>query len=139
MCCRVLIGMQRRPEEEFREAMQQFQDMNRIDNATANRLRKRLAEEFREQLTIGTPTNVDEIALRQLASQLRDGKVVVKLFLRHKLHAKLYLFYRQERINPVIGYLGSSNLTFSGLANQGELNIDVMDGDAANKAIADKS
>ena len=97
--------MQRRPEDEFREAMQQFADADRIDNATANRLRKRLAEEFREQLTIGAPSNDDEIALRQLAEQLRSGKVVVKLYLRHKLHAKLYLFYREDRINPVIGYL----------------------------------
>lgn len=132
---RVLVGMQRRPEEEFREAMQQFNDTERIDNATANRLRKRLAEEFRDQLTVGAPSNQDEQALRQLADQLRSGKVVVKLFLKHKLHAKLYLLHREDHFNPVIGYLGSSNLTFSGLSGQGELNIDVMDGDAAQKLV----
>jgi hypothetical protein len=32
-----------------------------------------------------------------------------------------------------LAFLGSSNLTLAGLAKQGELNIDVMDQDAANK------
>src|SRR2546427_11843530 len=31
------------------------------------------------------------------------------------------------------GYLGSSNLTFSGLSQQGELNVDVLDHDACLK------
>ena len=35
--------------------------------------------------------------------------------------------------NPSIGYLGSSNLTHSGLSNQGELNVDVLDHDACQK------
>ena len=57
----------------------------------------------------------------------------MKLYLRHQLHAKLYLLFRPDRINPIIGYLGSSNLTFSGLAHQGELNVDVLDHDACLK------
>jgi superfamily II DNA or RNA helicase len=68
-----------------------------------------------------------------LAAQLKAGKLVVKLFLRHTLHAKLYLCFRPDPINPIVGYLGSSNLTFSGLSNQGELNVDVLDHDAGMK------
>lgn len=77
--------------------------------------------------------DLDEAGLRRLADQLRAGKVVVKLFLRHPLHAKLYLLYRHDPNAPTVGYLGSSNLTFSGLSGQGELNIDVMDYDAGQK------
>ena len=125
--------MQRLPEDELREAKRLAKQAGGIDNQTALRLKRRLAEEFREQLTIGVPTRADEIGLRQLAQQLRDEKVKVKLFLRHTLHAKLYLIYRSDLVAPTVGYLGSSNLTLSGLAHQGELNIDVVDSDACEK------
>jgi hypothetical protein len=64
--------------------------------------------------------------LRRLAAQIRAKKVVVKLFLRQPLHAKLYLLHLPHPINPIVGYLGSSNLTFAGLAKQGKLNVDVL-------------
>lgn len=86
----------------------------------------RLDEEFRAQLTFGVPTNDDEAGLRRLTNQLKAKKVAVKLFLRHPLHAKLYLCFRPDPINPIVGYLGSSNLTVSGLSYQGELNVDIM-------------
>ena len=132
-CCRLLVGMQRLPNEELREAKRLAKQAGGIDNQTALRLKRRLAEEFREQLTVGVPTRADEIGLRQLAQQLRDEKVKVKLFLRHTLHAKLYLIYRSDLVAPTVGYLGSSNLTLSGLSHQGELNIDVVDSDSCEK------
>ena len=132
-CCRLLVGMQRLPHEEVRLAHSLAADGRDLDNQTALRLKKRLAEEFREQLALGAPTNEDEAGLRRLARQIRAQKVVVKLFLRHPLHAKLYLLFRADPVNPTVGYLGSSNLTQSGLSLQGELNVDVLDHDACRK------
>ena len=132
-CCRVLVGMHRLPEEELRAAFGMGAADEELDNQTAIRLKRKLAEVFRTQLTIGAPTNDDEAGLRQLAAQLRAKKVVVKLFLRHTLHAKLYLLFRNDPINPTVGYLGSSNLTMAGLKSQGELNVDVLEHDACQK------
>jgi len=132
-CCRLLVGMHRRPQDELRAAFGFLKNQERMDNNTATKLKKELAQEFRHQLTIGAPTNDDEAGLRRLAAQIKAGKLVVKLFLRHPLHAKLYLLHRTDREVPIVGYMGSSNLTFSGLAGQGELNIDVVEQDASNK------
>ncbi|MCZ6776801.1 MAG: phospholipase D-like domain-containing protein [Ignavibacteria bacterium] len=130
--CRLLVGMNRRPEDMVKEIFS-TREPEPIDNATAAKLRKSLAQEFKDQLTIGIPTEADERGLRKLSSQIKSKKVIVKLFLRHPLHAKLYLLFRDDKISPIIGYVGSSNLTLAGLKNQGELNVDVLEQDAAQK------
>jgi superfamily II DNA or RNA helicase len=130
--CRLLIGMAERPEDELRKLFS-LRDGQEIDQSTVVRLKQRMAQEFRQQLVMGAPTNQDQEGLRRLSAQLKAKRVVVKLFLRHKLHAKLYLLYQQSRITPIVGYLGSSNLTLAGLQHQGELNVDVLDSDACQK------
>ena len=131
--CRVLVGMQRPPHEEIRELYRQTTECGLIDNATASRLKMQFAAHLREQITLGIPTGQDEAGLRRLAKQLRAKQLVVKLFLPYPLHAKLYLLFRDDINNPITGFVGSSNLTLSGLSRQGELNVDVLDHLATDK------
>jgi superfamily II DNA or RNA helicase len=137
--CRLLVGMQTMPADQLRDYFSQetapssqLNDLN-IDNKEANKKKRQLAIEFREQLTIGAPSERDEKSLRKLSEQLKSGKLVVKLHLKHSLHAKLYLAYSDDKRVPIVGFLGSSNLTLAGLSKQGELNIDVLEQDAADK------
>ncbi|MCA0267895.1 MAG: phospholipase D-like domain-containing protein [Bacteroidetes bacterium] len=131
--CRVLIGMHRSESDEVRQMLRIDRGIGQMDQGEAKRLQRDLAEELRQQLTYGAPTNTDEAALRQLARQIRAGKVQVRLFLKHALHAKLYLCYPEQVNLPAVGFVGSSNLTFSGLSGQGELNVDVLEHDATAK------
>ncbi|MGM0687751.1 MAG: helicase-related protein, partial [Promethearchaeati archaeon] len=132
-CCRLLVGMQKLPEEELRDTFSLSADARSIDPQKVVRLKKQAAEEFRNQLMVGAPTNEDEATLQRLAKQINAKRVMVKLFLRHPLHAKLYLLHRQDYNNPITGYLGSSNLSLAGLSKQGELNVDVLEYDACKK------
>jgi len=131
--CRLLVGMHQTPREGLEKFFSLRSSQTSIDRAQVVRLKKEFADHFRKQLTFGTPTARDEKGLQRLVKQLKSKKLEVKLFARHALHAKLYLTYRQDSSNPRTGFVGSSNLTFSGLSGNGELNVDVLDHDASAK------
>ena len=128
--CRVLIGMQKTFDDIIYDS---FSDQDSVTNEDVPKLRRRYASQLKEQLTIGVPTAQDENSLRRLSRQLKEKRIVVKLYLKTTLHAKLYLAFRDDYNSPVVGFVGSSNLTFSGIVKQGELNVDVVEHDAANK------
>ena len=132
-CCRLLVGMQRSDDEDLLRNALANMEKGLMDNPTALTIKKNIARSFRRQLTFGIPSAEDESGLKKLKQQLIDRKLTVKLFLGHQLHAKLYLLYREDLVAPLIGYVGSSNLTMAGLSKQGELNVDVLEQDAAQK------
>ena len=98
--CRLLVGMQRLPHDELRSALSLLSRDDLVDSQEARRLRRQAAEEFRQQLTTGSPSNEDEAGLQRLKSQIKAGKLVVRLFLRYPLHAKLYLLHRARPQQP---------------------------------------
>jgi len=104
-----------------------------IDRTEARNRREMALHRFRQQLMRGIPTDADLRALRMMREHLANGLLRVKLFTRRPMHAKAYICHRNDIATPIIGYVGSSNLTMAGLKHQYELNVDVLDGDAAKK------
>lgn len=130
--CRLLIGMHRPPEDYIRKLYSKSNDLP--DSEMVQRCKLQIALEFKRQLLLGLPTKQDEWTLRRLSTQMKEGKVCVKLYLREPLHAKLYLAHRPDDYsNPIQSLMGSSNLTYSGLTRQGELNAEFGDSDQAQK------
>jgi hypothetical protein len=106
------------PTDELRQCVAFARREDALDNQTAVREKRRIAEEFRQQLTFGVPTNEDEAALRQLADQIRAKKLVVKVYLRHPLHAKLYLLHRQDANNPSLAFWAAATSRWPALPSR---------------------
>lgn len=132
---RILIGMVAGgPQDEALENLQATVDdspTQDADNSTARARKDHLLEQLRIQLMRGLPTSTDRRTLRSLRDLLADGLVEVKVFTRRPLHGKTYVFHREDLNTPVLGFVGSSNLTAPGLTSNLELNVDVVDFHAA--------
>ncbi|MFQ3611290.1 MAG: helicase-related protein [Fimbriimonadales bacterium] len=127
--CKVLVGM------IGHDRLHPTENAPPIDRTHITQQQKRLMDEFEQQMVWGVPTTQALHSMRRLARQLRTGRVQIKLFVRYPLHAKLYLLTRNDPVTPLIGYVGSSNLTYAGIAQQGELNVDVVDQSAAHQLL----
>lgn len=135
---RVLVGMTLAdPDDQVLRALQSSlegsEDDDDIDGEVARARRQAALAKFRTQLMRGIPNAADQKSLQRLRQHLVDGRVRIKLFTRRPLHGKTYLCHRQDANLPIVGFVGSSNLTMSGLRHNYELNVDVLDFDAAKK------
>ena len=82
-------------------------------------------------VVLARPHNAESPLVRD---QLKTGAVEMKVFTDAPLHGKAYIFHRpQDPHVKKLAYVGSSNLTGAGLMRNLELNIDVLDQDAARK------
>ena len=129
--CRLLVGMYKSPKDLIREEFSSAK--SKVDNAYATECKYQIAKDFCKQLCIGVPTAETEKALQKLLEQLKSGKVVVKLYLRHQLHAKLYIAHRENDAIAMQAIMGSSNLTQGGFNSNGELNARFDDSDHVRK------
>lgn len=131
--CRLLIGMHRPPIEIVRR-LYSLQSNRAPDPDEVKLCKRQIADDFRKQLIVGKQTAQDEHNLRRLSAQLKAKRVCIKLYLKEPLHAKLYIAHRpNDNFNSIQAIMGSSNLTYSGLHGQGELNAGFSDSDHAEK------
>lgn len=135
---RVLVGMTLADQDD--QVLQALQaqlegrdDEEGIDGDTARARKAAAILKFRIQLMRGLPTLGDQATLRRLKDHLAGGRVRIKLFTRRPLHGKTYLAHKEDPNHPIVGFVGSSNLTMAGLKHNFELNVDVLDFDAAKK------
>lgn len=136
---RVLVGMTLAdPHDQVQTFLQaalegRNQEDEEIDREVARTRLQQALNKFRTQLMRGIPNTLDLASLRALQRHLSEGRVQIRLFTRRPLHGKAYLCHKKDINNPIVGFVGSSNLTMAGLHHNYELNVDVLEFDAAHK------
>lgn len=132
---RILIGMVMPTEQsqtlEDLQASLDGRPAEEADSRLARQRRDQLLDHLRDQLMRGAPTAADRQTLSALREQLASKRVEIKVFTRRPLHGKTYVLHRQDPATPIMGFVGSSNLTVPGLMANYELNVDVVDDAAA--------
>lgn len=80
---------------------------------------------YGDQTLYQPPTVENQEFFEQLIEWIDEGSIEVRLYMQDRFHAKAYLFERREGdvfCPSDVGIVGSSNLSFSGLRSNTELN-----------------
>lgn len=84
-------------------------------------------EQIRKTLEYMPQTEQDNAATLKLMDLIRKKKLQVKVYTKDQLHAKAYVFELDNRQLPIMGIVGSSNLSISGIKEHAELNLRTND------------
>lgn len=93
-------------------------------------------EAIQEGFSLMDQSDVDEDLLATLKRLIEEGKLRVKIYTKGRLHSKAYIFdYGPKRYEKGTAIIGSSNLSFSGLVDNTELNA-VLAGNANHERMS---
>jgi hypothetical protein len=97
----------------------------------ADDVREYFIEKIKSDIQNATYQKDVEDGMKQFVEDIASGKIEVKAHPSQKIHAKVYIF--REEVKHKHGYgvviTGSSNLTYSGLENNFEFNVEMRDND----------
>jgi len=111
-------------DEELQEVYDSDQYQRPVDR---DKVKNNVQERVTANLQALPHNHKRQWEIRKLVKLVTEKKVKVKVYTRHPLHAKAYIFkYKQDIASAAasegIGVIGSSNLTISGFYHNTELN-----------------
>ncbi len=121
---RILIGLE--TEREVFEALQRAKIQQSFNFRSTAETVKDFTQIVLKQLETAEETAEVETGIEQFVRWCGEGKVEVRAYDKHKIHAKLYIFtFNKDQIDKGRVITGSSNLSVSGLHDNLEFNVEL--------------
>ncbi len=114
--------------KNLRLAGTQFKQASNVKWSERTEMRAETAENYAKQVLYENPSVENQEFFSKLIDWLEQGRIKPRLYLQERLHAKAYLFEKDDGdiFSPQgVGVIGSSNLSLSGLHSNTELNAPV--------------
>jgi superfamily II DNA/RNA helicase len=123
---RILIGLE--TEREVYEALQRAKIQQSLNFRSSAETVKKFNQIVLKQLEQAEETVEIESGIEQFVRWCAEGKVEVRAYDKADIHAKLYIFtFDSTQINKGHVITGSSNLSYSGLHENLEFNVELKD------------
>ncbi|HRR96882.1 MAG TPA: phospholipase D-like domain-containing protein, partial [Candidatus Ratteibacteria bacterium] len=113
--------------KKYDEAVSDLFEKNKyLSEGQKQKILEEEASNLIERVGFIEPTEENIVFIKWFWEKLREKKIEIKIYPYQPLHAKLYLLdFKDTRYGKGIGYVGSSNLSISGLNLNTELNVAV--------------
>ena len=123
---RILIGL--KTEREVYEALQKAKVQNTFEFSSQSETAERFNRDVLTQLESAEEKREVEEGIETFVRWCSEGKVEVRVYDRHPIHAKLYIFgFGDTQVDKGRVITGSSNLSNSGLLANLEFNVELKD------------
>jgi len=118
--------------EKYEEAVaKKLEDLRYPNEEKIQHILNQEAEEIVKHISAIKPSKENIEFIKWFWQKLNEGKIEIRIYPKETLHAKLYLVHpndaNDDKKSSGIAFLGSSNLSISGLSLNTELNIALED------------
>jgi superfamily II DNA or RNA helicase len=120
---RILIGLE--TERQVFEALERAKIQQSFNFRSSAETSADFSKIVLKQLEAAEETIEVETGIEQFVRWCAEGKIEVRAYDKHKIHAKLYIFTFKDQIDFGRVITGSSNLSLSGLQDNLEFNVEL--------------
>ena len=124
---RILVGLNL--DRKSVELIHEAQNETQIDFTSNKEAKEQYSKEVNDDLETSKDSKDVEIGIKKFIEFIRTGKLEIRVYPHHPIHAKVYIMRKDQEKSEDFGKVitGSSNFSQAGLLGQLEFNVELKD------------